>query len=110
MTTKDENWTENYGGSVRLGWTGENVNGIWNRRPCDTIEIEGQRFPYRPCGSYIVNGRVWTMQPDGMSIGWQPSDNPCGLSDGGAKLLADAILDGPFPYEIFADARARNDG
>ena len=103
-----ENWTGlMYGGMARLGWTGENVNGLWNHRPCDTIEIEGRLFPCRPCQEFRVNGRVWTIEPDGMSCGWRPSDNPCGLSDDGAKLLVDAILDGPFPYEIFADALAR---
>lgn len=33
---------------VRLAWTGENQNGIWNGKPADQVEIDGVRYPMPP--------------------------------------------------------------
>lgn len=76
MSETKINWTGMmYGSRVRLGWSGQNVNGLWNHQPCDLVEIDGRVFEQvKPCQKIIVGNTCWEIQPDGLSIA--PSELP----------------------------------
>jgi hypothetical protein len=79
------------------GWTVESVQYEHSAATCGLLCRKSGREEYVTQSAEVR--RLTESEPSG----------PCGMSDGAAKLLAETILDGPFPYQIFADARARYD-